>query len=591
MTEFLSLEHQFISAVLAPRPHQEGSTAWPFLDQILSHRPGESLIGRCTLELDKYPFLRDHTIGRDIAESDPTLPGLPIVPFTALVEMMSEAALALSPGLVVGTSNIRVNRWIAIDEGSIQLEVQADQMGQAAARVRIVEVAAPERGPVAEGVVLVAESYPEPPPAEPLALRDAEPFKVPPDRLYETTMFHGPAFRGVRSVDRVGEAGASATVRVLDRGGLFAAGGGRCATDFVLLDQPGQVVGFWAAQRFEHRFFVLPTRLRSLKLFGPPPFVGEQLTCLARVGIQGEHELASTLDLVRSDGRVWARFEGWDDRRFNLAPRVQQLLLHPQTARLAEPWPHPGRGDELVTRRIGLDAFPAGWLNAHGGLWRRVLGAAVLSRRERELWRSLNVPESRRLEWLLGRIAAKDSVRDYLWRQHGFEIRPADVEILPDANGRPVVGGRWSGRAGPPHVSISHIDGMAIAIAGDREAFSGIGVDLERRGRLKTNMETVAFSDGERGILGEFAGTEREMWSTRLWCAKEAFSKSTGGSVSPLSRLISVERVDREHGTVMLRYDAIGRSGVTFPVPTSQDGDWIVATCLGVPNAIQTGVH
>ncbi len=588
MADFLSLQQEFLSVALQSDRSRPAASA-PFIDAIVSRQPGQSLVARGTLDLARCPFLRDHTIGRDVADSDPALTGLPIVPFTALTEMMAEAALLLSSGrVVVGMSDVRVDRWVAIDEPPLTLELHAEQIDADAARVRVLEVGAEDRGPVAEGIIRLGVRYPDAPAAEPFSMPDAVPFHLAPAHLYETAMFHGPLFRGVASVDRVSQAGASATVQVLDRGAASANAAG-WATDFILLDQPGQVVGFWAAQCLEDRSFVLPIRLRSLRLFGPMLPVGETLTCLARVGVQGDAELTSTLDLVRADGRLWARFEGWDDRRFDLIPQARQTLLQPRTARLAEPWRLPGLRADLVGFRIGLDTFPRGWLNAHGGLWRHVIAAVALGRRERDVWRGLKVPESRRIEWLFGRIAAKDAVREYLRRRNGIDVKPADVEVLPDADGRPVVSAQLPDGVRPPLVSISHVDGVAMAVVGDDDMVSGVGVDLERRGRMNTSMEAVAFSDRERGILGEFAGTERQLWSTRFWCAKEAFSKATGCAVSPLSRLLAVERVDREQGTVTLRYEPAGQSGITLPVSTAHDGDWVVATCVGLSDA--TGVQ
>ena len=592
MGRFLSLEQDFMSAAFAGATTEPGDTAaWPFIDDVVSVRHGESLVARCRIDIETYPFLRDHTLGRDISTSDTTLAGFPIVPFTALMEMMAEAASALSPGRVlVGMSDVRVNRWAAVDEGPLALELHADRIDSTNTRVTILDQALLELGPIAEGVMRLGDRYPDSPIADTSALEDEAPFRFPPDRLYETAMFHGPAFRGVRAIDGVGAAGARATLEALEPRSLLAPGQtGRFVTDFVLLDQPGQVVGFWAAQRFDRRFFVLPLRLTSLELYGPAPAAGTRLTCHARIGIEGEQELRSTLDVVGADGRLWARFEGWDDRRLDLPPVAHQMLLHPATASLSRPWPLAAdAGSEVVAFRIGLDAFPAGWLNLHGGLWRRVIAALVLGKEERAIWRTAKMPEARRLEWLFGRIAAKDAVRDHLRRRYSLDLCPADVEILPDATGRPVVHCRVEAPARAPIVSISHVAGAAIAIAGDGEALSGIGVDLERRGRMKPDMEQIAFSAAEREILRLLDDDQRQRWSMRLWCAKEAFAKSTACSVGPASRALMVENVHIDDGTVLLRYTPQDGASVTRPVATAEEGDWVVAICVGAHAAETT---
>lgn len=576
MGKFLELEEQFIGEVLGR------TRTWPFIDEIVSMDGRERLVARCAIDLTKYPFLRDHTLGREVSAADPSLTGFPIVPFTALMEMMAEAAAALMPGrVVVGMSDVRVARWAALDQGPLAFELRAERLDAERTRVTIVDTATADLGPLAEGVIATGERYPDAPAAQALTLADETTYHVPPDRLYDTAMFHGPAFQGVRSMDGVGAAGARATLAVLPPGQSFV-------TDFVLLDQPGQVVGFWAAQQFDRGFFVLPLRLQSLQLYGPPLPAGERLTCLARIAAQGAHELRSTLDVVGADGRLWARFEGWDDRRFDLPAAAHQALVRPATASLSQPCEVPAAmGGDPSARRIGLDTFPAGWLNAHGGLWRRVIAALVLSAREREVWRSTTLPEARRLEWLLGRVAAKDAVRAQLRRRSGLDVRPADVEILADARGGPVVT-PLAGVAHPPVVSISHVEGAALAMAGDGDTLTGIGVDLERAGRMTPAMEQVAFSPEERAAL-DVVADDRQRWAMRLWCAKEAFAKSTGCAVGPVSRAVVLERLDVSDGTVLLAHRTDAGDVVRVPVWTRADGDRVVAMCAAVAVMETTG--
>jgi phosphopantetheinyl transferase len=558
---------------------------WPLIHTVAGGA-GRPLVARVTLDLDQHPFLRDHTLGRNVSADDPLLTGFPIVPFTVLMEIMAEAATALAPEkTVTGMREVRVNRWLAVDRGPLQLEITADGIGDAQISVQIVEAGVSESGPVADGVMLLGDSYPAPPDAMRLGLQHERAYKWPPERLYDEAMFHGPLFRGVRSIDCVGDNGAEATLTIVPRDGLLAphAEDG-LVTDFVLLDQPGQVVGFWSAQYLDRRFVVLPFRMGALHLYGPPRQPGEQLTCRAQIALVGDHQVRSNLDVIESDGRLWARFEDWEDRRFDVPQPAFRGLLQPVSSRLSHRWALVHDAAEthgLVAFRIGLDTFPAGWLHAHGGLWSRVLGALTLSRRERAIWHELKVPERRRLEWLLGRIAAKDAVRDLLGRRFRLNLHPADVEILPEPSGRPIVTGSWIGRVPRvPLVSISHVDGAAVAVLTDGDGITGVGIDLERYGRMKPGMEHVAFSAREREMLDTFDGEEREAWAVRLWCAKEASAKATGCDVGPVSETLAVERIHRERGTVVMRYDSPNAGSVTLSASTAREGEWIVATCI-----------
>jgi phosphopantetheinyl transferase len=93
-------------------------------------------------------------------------------------------------------------------------------------------------------------------------------------------------------------------------------------------------------------------------------------------------------------------------------------------------------------------------------------------------------------------------------------------------------------------------------------------------------MEALAFTPREREMLESFEGDERQAWSLRLWCAKEAAAKATGCAFGPVSPAFAVEHIHAEHGTVWTRYTPPGGHGVTLSASTEQDGDWVLATCI-----------
>jgi phosphopantetheinyl transferase len=343
------------------------------------------------------------------------------------------------------------------------------------------------------------------------------------------------------------------------------------------------VVGFWANQMLDRAFGVLPSKRAALHIYGPPLPEGERTTCRARIALVGNRQVRSNLDVVRADGRLWARFEGWEDHRFDVPPAVFGALLEPASSALARPWAvgSDAAANGLHAFRIGFDAFPPGWLHAHGGMWSRVLASLVLGRRERAIWHALTVSQQRRLEWLLGRVAAKDAVRHYLRRRFDVAAHPADVEIVPDRTGRPVVSLPWQTPDGRvPHVSISHVEGVAVAVLAEGDGITGLGIDIERCGRIKPGMEEMMFGACEREFLSGLEDEDRETWALRLWCAKEAAAKATGCATGPVSSALTVEHVHQERGSVVMRYTALDIGSVTLAASTARDGDWVVATCV-----------
>jgi len=84
------------------------------------------------------------------------------------------------------------------------------------------------------------------------------------------------------------------------------------------------------------------------------------------------------------------------------------------------------------------------------------------------------MPVDRRLEWLEGKIVAKDAVRLLLKTQLGL-MHPADIEIYNDRHGRQSARGSWmNSQVNPPHVTITRSGGEALATAVDGSASTGL---------------------------------------------------------------------------------------------------------------------
>ena len=593
-----------VSEFLAARANGKSAAATPagigpFMGHVVSHVPGRQLVALRDVRLEEDVYLRDHTLGRNVSSADPALAALPVMPLTMSMEILAEAAVALVPGRrLIGMRDVRAYRWLSLEGEKLALKVSATARPGAEdseVSVQIFEAdgrdAAASSPPVVEGVMVLGDAYPDAPEAGALALTKERPSKWSPERLYEDMMFHGPAFRGVRSIDRWGEDGAEATLQVLGAEGLFrSTATPALATDPVLMDQPGQVVGFWIAEHVETGAVVFPFHLEALHLYGPGPAAPERLKCQARSALVGDQQVRSDLDIVDGRGRLRARMVGWWDRRFDLPRSFLRFLHAPREVVLSETWTAPGgepAGGGLRAHRLALESFPPAFFTAHGGVWQKALAHLILGPRERELWRSLRTPEPRRLEWLLGRVVAKDALRSFLGERHNVRLAPADVEILPDENGRPVPAGAWTrDLSRVPVLSLSHAGGVAVAVVGDGSSATGVGVDLEHAGRLKDGAKDLAFTSAEQVLLAAVAEGPQESWPLRLWCAKEAVAKALGLGLVGGPRALVADRLDAESGTIQLRLS--GEMAERFPAVdgrpllahTARERDVIVATSL-----------
>jgi acyl transferase domain-containing protein len=470
LTRLRTLE-QILAALRAGAPepsHEkrsilEPSTTLPLIGDISAFTRGVELVATRTFDVDADLFLRDHTLGRNVSTVDPRLSGLPIIPLTMTIELLAEAAASLHPGaLVVGLRNVRAYRWIALDRGRVTLQVSAHARGDSLVEVRVTEIGAMQGervsdAPLAEGTVVLGREYPAPPAPMAPRERQARPSRFTPNRLYADIMFHGPRFRGVQSMDRWAADGAEATLRGLPSDALIrSVAAPAFQTDPVTLDAAGQVIAYWIADGFDRAFHIFPYRVAELQFFGPSLRDGETATCRAAIETPGDWDVRSDIDVIDAQGRVRTRVVGWEDKRFDLPDAFYRLRVEPAAA-----------------GRI-LDGVPRDFFEAHDRIWERVLAHLVLTAAERRTWLE-HARTSRRLEWLLERVAAKDAVRELLKSRDALAVAPADVEITTDGD-RLLVASIAGREAQDIVISISSTDGRptATAVSDDQRDTKGV---------------------------------------------------------------------------------------------------------------------
>jgi phosphopantetheinyl transferase len=544
-------------------------------------------------------LFRDHTLGRDVSLADPDLMGFPVVPLTISMEILAEVAALLQPGKVlVGMRNIRAHSWLMLEEQGMTIQVSASlaagQSGKVQVAIRELRPNNQGTGPVAvEGTVVFADEYAVSPPVGGFDLQQERPSSWLPEQLYRTGMFHGPSFQTVMSMNRFGTDGATATMETLPCQNLFRTlKTPRFLTDAVLLDGAGQVAAFWVKEKFGEGVDIFPYRLKALHMFAPPPEPGVHVECRVRPQMLGETQMTSDIDLVLPDGKLYARLEGWEDRCFHLPPNFLRLRISPLESQLSTPWDVPAEGTAAAGDFVccRLDGFPQDFLETHGSIWFKVLAHLVLSRRERVIWTNLTAVFKRRREWLLGRCAAKDAVRLLVKKMLGVSLCPADVEILSDEYGAPVVEGKWKQDLGiAPVVSISHSHEVAVALAAMNRT-DPVGIDVECLSQSKDGFERLAFSAPERELLNQRnrkgSSEEQQEWRLRFWCAKEAVAKAVGRGFS--SGPLAIRVTDAEPDTGLVRAQLSEEALQEFPrfretkflARTGREGDYVFSAVL-----------
>jgi phosphopantetheinyl transferase (holo-ACP synthase) len=244
------------------------------------------------------------------------------------------------------------------------------------------------------------------------------------------------------------------------------------------------------------------------------------------------------------------------------------LVLHHRSDGAAGRAPAPPKGSAVCRAHVPFDS------STDVG----ELARAYLAEPEAEAFAAMT--GRARIPWLLGRVAAKDAVREHLVSRDFAPFDPVRIIVTNDSNGCPSVavrGARLATRG--IEVSIAHKPTVGVAVAGrvrspatPSDAASpptGIGIDIESVERRPPSFADMILSPPERSLLNA-RSHDLDLWLTRLWTVKEATAKATGLGLRGRPKDFEVDAVDDD------RLRCCGRWISTAPLDTC-DGHYVVA--------------
>jgi phosphopantetheinyl transferase (holo-ACP synthase) len=531
-----------------------------------------------TVSVETLPELLDHCFYRQPAGWESVEDLFPVVPMTMLLEIMGRAAQELVPGtVVVGFDDVRALRWLAAApavEAIIRTKlvpVRPDQVGPVSGSLWRVQVSIDG---YAKTTVLLGDSFPTAPEPDPTPLTGERDSDISARTMYDDRwMFHGPAYQGVTELTAVAEDGIRGQLADLPALGA-------------LLDCAGQLMGYWAMRRTEIDRLALPTSIRRVRFFGPRPGPASPVSCTVRITQYTEKLVQSDMDLC-VDGGLWARIESWQDRRFESDPVVWPVLIYPETNVLTDQRELSAGGAAADPAAVGVcvEVARERWTDSAS---RSLMMRRYLGEDERVDYERHN-PRAQRT-WLLGRIAAKDAVRRWLWARGARPMHPVEVHITNDEQGRPVASIPGDVSAATPgasalSVSISHTEWVGAAVVSGSDP---IGVDIEPlapRAPRSNAFVDIALTPGEQDLRPDGVGSDQ--WVALTWTAKEAVAKAVGTGLQGRPRSFEVESVT----------DPLSQSGYTlwvrdpegcrWTVASSQEGEFVIAATIGQPNATE----
>jgi acyl transferase domain-containing protein/phosphopantetheinyl transferase len=450
------------------------------------------------------PLVRDHSFHRE-REGWPVLADCrPVVPLTMEIEMLRQALEESVPGyVVIAFEQILATRWLLVAEPvdvSLHLSMQ---------QYPLVDVAI--EGYI-RGRAMLARDYSPPPVRRAVPLRNARACAITAQELYsQNWMFHRDAYRGVTRLGPVGDNGIMGSIEVPPGPGA-------------LLDNMGQLAGYWVMETQAHAPLAMPIGVETVRFYCPPPAVGQAFECQIRIEKLDEQNCWSDQQLLDSTGRVAVELLGWHTRRYQMTREFYRRTREVEINLLCEDGGHP-----FV---VFEDRYDTANMREYIAL--RVLNQPSL--REYEALRP-----RRKRHWLNGRIAAKDAVRQYLWRKHGHKaLFPKELAISNAPSGQPQVQPHITAPyAQPLHISISHKGHLAAAIAASRP----VGIDIETIEARSDSFLALAFSPEELALL---PGHCREEWIARAWAAKEVVGKVAGTGLAGKPRSFRLEAIRGE---------------------------------------------
>ncbi|MET8411672.1 beta-ketoacyl synthase N-terminal-like domain-containing protein [Streptomyces sp. NPDC005195] len=518
------------------------------------------------VSVDTMPYLLDHCFFRQPAQAD-AADRWPVVPGTTVIAHLMEHAERAAPGRrAVAVRDVRLHQWVtAVPAVDIPVRIVPESPDRVTASL----------GPYAQASVELASDYGQftaPRPWTFPAAEETGPELTAAELYTRRWMFHGPLFQGLSELTAVGDRHVRGVLVTPPAPGA-------------LLDNVGQLLGYWIMSRLPVRTTVFPVGMREIRFHGPHPAPGERLECLIRITSVTDSALVADMQLVRQ-GRVWAEFSGWQDRRFDSNPWIRAVDREPERHTLSR-------------------MQPGGWALLHEE-WpdlatRELIMRNILAGEERERY-AAHAPRGRR-QWLLGRIAVKDAVRHLLWDRGTGPVYPAEIRVGNEPTGRPRVTGGYGRTLPPLHVSIAHRGTTAVAMA---RTDGPCGIDIEEVTDRPAATLAVALGARERELLATLvqravaatghdnqndnqnanqngnelgAGAER-LWFTRFWAAKEAVAKARGTGLGGEPKRFEVTAADDTRLTVRaagedhrVRYRAL-----TAPQPSAGPGtEYVVA--------------
>lgn len=525
---------------------------------ILEEEPGVLLEIAKIITLEDYPFIADYSIGTSqLSYSDSSLKGLPVLSLSTGLEIMSEAARRLVPRRrVMQIDNLRAQRWVGFERGAVRLIIRAERISWSDTRYAAVKVQLRDDSPnsaytwpIIEATVLLGTEGNITHPIQPPPLHNPRPVNWSGHEIYPTRLFHGKGLQIVRHVDLWSEEGIDFEIEVPGRSNYVRST--RIPLFSVWPNLLDGIVSSFSLWRSHEKFagaVSLPFRARRITFYAASFTEGARLRGYLRLTSVTTHSHVADIYISDGNGNLLLHFKGWEEICERVPPSYQQFILRPSETFLTQELPLSLLGNPKIPVAASVSTdIPFAMFEKNQEIWLKALAYVLLSPGERDDWLEMQGSTNRRVEWLIGRAAAKEATRRYLQRYLQARWTAADIPIWPDESGKPHPIGPWRDHT-TTHVdlTIAHTSKLVVAAV---VANARIGIDIEAIGRDLSEEFTRGVFTHEEINLAATTG-DAPIATLRFWCAKEAISKALGTGIRYSPQDLRVISADHTNGEV-----------------------------------------
>ena len=458
------------------------------------------------VDLDKYPFLEDHSIVNQPVGWANRDDLFPVIPLTMSMQLLADIAKKHAPGQRV----IKIGPITAIDfipvnngwHGVVQGFWKAENILSLTipGKIMMTVTMGTEAPAVPTEWVEQTEKDLGGPRMEPISR----------DRVYNDYAFHRERYRSLIRSEMFAQNGFLNLIT--KREGMGS-----------LLDQMGQSVGLYLHLYIDHNRVSFPVRVNEITFYQDMDDQEGIFTnyCVVR-NISDTFVIADMIYL--RDDKVWAIARGWANQRLGIDTALWYAVDKPEENLLAEP----------IAENVWYAGYSGQLPNRTSMIF---LYLRYLTSNEKQIV-SARASEEAQNDFVAGRVALKDGVRSYL-RTGDAYLYPIEIDTYYDDNGQPMV--RWEdGRPIVPtlHVSVAHKDDKGVAIVGKQP----VGVDIEKIEPKDQGFWDLAFTESEQELL--HAQPDPDIAAIQFWVAKEAYGKMLGTGLSGDPRHIVVTGID-----------------------------------------------